>query len=97
MPPGSAQLDQAPSMAQCCREFTLNMMSEWFLESANHTCGPFDRGVDEMKLAHLTPIPSVKVGHHAHQSLAAHLLASAPVPSMRAGEATAHTGVGSAL
>ena len=42
-------------------EFTLNMMSEWFLESANHTCGSYDRGVDELRLAHLSPIPSVKV------------------------------------
>ena len=42
-------------------EFTLNMMSEWFLESANHTCGSYDRGVDELQLSSLTPIPSVKV------------------------------------
>ena len=42
-------------------EFTLNMMSEWFLESANHTCGSYDRGVDELRLSSLTPIPSVKV------------------------------------
>jgi flavin reductase (DIM6/NTAB) family NADH-FMN oxidoreductase RutF len=42
------------------REFTLNMMSEWFLEAANHTCGEYDRGVNEMELAGLTPVPSVK-------------------------------------
>lgn len=44
-----------------CREFTLNMMSEWFLEAANHTCGNYDRGVNEVELAGLTPVPSVRV------------------------------------
>ena len=43
------------------REFTLNMISEWFLEAANHTCGAYDRGVDEFELSGLTPVPSVKV------------------------------------
>ncbi|KAK9833388.1 hypothetical protein WJX81_000759 [Elliptochloris bilobata] len=42
-------------------EFTLNMMSEWFVESANHTCGSYDRGVDELELAGLMPVPSVIV------------------------------------
>ncbi|EIE20364.1 hypothetical protein COCSUDRAFT_54305 [Coccomyxa subellipsoidea C-169] len=42
-------------------EFTLNMMSEWFLEAANHTCGNYDRGVNEIELAGLTPTPSVRV------------------------------------
>ena len=45
----------------CCmwtpgREFTVNIISEWFLEAANHTCGPFDPDVDEMALAGLTPV-----------------------------------------
>ena len=50
-------------MFQCsrCSEFTLNMMSEWFLESANHTCGNYDRGVNEIELAGLTTQPSMKV------------------------------------
>jgi len=43
------------------KEFTLNMMSEWFIESANHTCGEFDFEVDELGLVGLTPIPSQKV------------------------------------
>ena len=95
------------------REFTLSMMSEWFVESANHTCAPqahleikslnitylhvrkpefetlcvsmaaaamwrraprsaqgavlsrrcgsYDRGVDELELAGLTPVASVLV------------------------------------
>ncbi len=43
------------------REFTLNMISEWFLESANFTCGNYDRGVDELQLANFTPLPSIKV------------------------------------
>ncbi len=37
------------------------MMSEWFLEAANHTCGNYDRGVNEVELAGLTPVPSVRV------------------------------------
>lgn len=36
-------------------EFVANIMSEWFIESANFTCGNFDPDVDEMKLAGLTP------------------------------------------
>ena len=50
------------------REFVLNMMSEWFLESANHTCGSYDRGVDELLLANLTPVPSVKVRCSQHRA-----------------------------
>jgi len=30
-------------------------------EAANHTCGDYDTGVDEMALAGLTPEPSVQV------------------------------------
>ena len=39
----------------------VNIMSEWFVEAANHTCGNFDRGVNEMELAGLTSMPSVMV------------------------------------
>lgn len=42
-------------------EFVVNIMSEWFIEAANHTCGNFDYGDNEMELAGLTPLPSVKV------------------------------------
>ena len=48
----------------CCnarREFTINLISEWFVEAAHHTCGNYDRGVDEIELSGLTPVPSVKV------------------------------------
>jgi len=45
------------------REFTVNIISEWFLEAANHTCGPFDSDVDEMALAGLTPVRSHRRGH----------------------------------
>jgi flavin reductase (DIM6/NTAB) family NADH-FMN oxidoreductase RutF len=37
------------------------MMSEWFVESANHTCGNYDRDINEVELAGLTAQPSVKV------------------------------------
>jgi hypothetical protein len=35
-------------------------MSDWFVEAANHTCGDFDPGLDEMALAGLTPLDAVK-------------------------------------
>lgn len=44
-----------------CREFTLNMISEWFIEAANFTCGNYDHGVNELELANFTPLPSVTV------------------------------------
>ena len=40
------------------KEFTVNVLSEWFLEQANHTCGNYDPGVNEMALSGLTPMPS---------------------------------------
>ena len=39
----------------------MNIINEWYVEAANHTCGPFDPDVDEMELAGLTPVPSEKV------------------------------------
>jgi hypothetical protein len=44
------------------RQFVINIMSEWYVEAANHTCGDYDTGVDEMCLTGLTPEPSVRVG-----------------------------------
>lgn len=41
-------------------EFVVNIMSEWFVEAANHCCGNFDYGEDEMELSGLTPLPSIK-------------------------------------
>ncbi|KAL4859768.1 hypothetical protein ACK3TF_000057 [Chlorella vulgaris] len=38
-------------------EFVVNIMSEWFVEAANHCCGNFDYGEDEMELSGLTPLP----------------------------------------
>ncbi|GIL67856.1 hypothetical protein Vafri_21150, partial [Volvox africanus] len=43
------------------REFVVNIISEWFVEAANHTCGDYPPGVDEMKLSGLNPLPSTKV------------------------------------
>ena len=43
------------------REFVVNVMSEWFVESANFTCGPFPPDVDEMAAAGLTPLASERV------------------------------------
>ncbi|KAL6762873.1 hypothetical protein V8C86DRAFT_2508123 [Haematococcus lacustris] len=41
--------------------FVVNIMSDWFIEAANHCCGDFPPEVDEMALAGLHPVPSVKV------------------------------------
>lgn len=30
-----------PPLTLWCREFVVNIMSEWFIEAANHTCGNF--------------------------------------------------------
>lgn len=45
-----------------CREFTINLISDWFVEASNFTSGTFDAGVDEVDMCGLTPIPSVRVG-----------------------------------
>ncbi|KAG1674457.1 hypothetical protein FOA52_003062 [Chlamydomonas sp. UWO 241] len=43
------------------REFVVHIISDWYVEAANHTCGDFDRGVDESTLAGLTPVASTLV------------------------------------
>lgn len=42
-------------------EFVVSIISEWFLESANHTCGAYSPEVNELQLSNFTPVPSVKV------------------------------------
>lgn len=44
-----------------CSEFVVAIMSDWFVEAANHSCGSFAPEVDEMAVAGLTPVPSVRV------------------------------------
>ena len=39
-------------------EFVVNIISDWMVESANHTCGAFPPEVDEMAVVGLTPLPS---------------------------------------
>jgi hypothetical protein len=39
----------------------VNIMSDWWVEAANHTCGDFDRGVDEASLSGLSLLPSERV------------------------------------
>ena len=55
------------------REFVVNIISEWFVEAANFTCADFDRGIDEMLAAGLTPLPSVKVSPPRVRESALHL------------------------
>jgi hypothetical protein len=45
----------------CDREFVVCIMSDWYVEAANHTCGDYARGVNEWELSGLTPIPSTMV------------------------------------
>ena len=54
----------------CCSEFTINMISNWFIEAANFTSGSFEPGVDEVDMSGLTPMPSVRVcnGHLLHNN-----------------------------
>lgn len=42
-------------------EFVVSIMSEWFVEAANHTCGRFPPDVDEMAVSGLTPAESTVV------------------------------------
>ena len=42
-------------------EFVVNIMSEWYVESANHTCGSFPYETDEISVSGLNTMPSVKV------------------------------------
>ena len=39
------------------------MISEWFVEAANHTCGNYDPEVDEVALAGFTAVPSERVNY----------------------------------
>jgi flavin reductase (DIM6/NTAB) family NADH-FMN oxidoreductase RutF len=39
-------------------EFTVNIMSLWFVEAANHTSGNYNRGVNEFEIAGLTQLAS---------------------------------------
>lgn len=43
------------------KEFVVNIISEWFVEAANHCCGNFPYGTDEMQLSGLTPVESLRV------------------------------------
>ena len=78
------------------KEFVVNSTNDWFCESLNHTCGHFDRGVDEMELAGLTPQKSVKVSPprvaEAAVQLECRLVASHPVFSRSAGAGAAAGG-----
>ena len=46
-------------------EFVLNMVTEDVAEAMNETSAELDYGVDELKLAKLTPIPSTRVRHRS--------------------------------
>lgn len=43
------------------REFVVNIISEWFVESANYTCAPLVPEINEMELVNLTPVPSMLI------------------------------------
>lgn len=58
--PGGGPKDTCANAVET-KEFVVNIMSEWFVESANHTCGNFLDNEDEMAIAGLTPLPSKMV------------------------------------
>lgn len=76
------------------------MISEWFVEAANHTSGSFDPDVDELNLAGFTPVPSKKVCLCSTQYLQSCLQASRndtkytrfeiALPEMYCGRASTH-------
>jgi flavin reductase (DIM6/NTAB) family NADH-FMN oxidoreductase RutF len=39
--------------------FVVSIMSEWFVEAANHCCGDFPPDVDELALSGLTALPAL--------------------------------------
>lgn len=39
----------------------MNIISNWFLEAANHTSGDYEKGTDEFELSGLTAVPSVLI------------------------------------
>jgi len=43
------------------KEFCVNIMSEWYLDAANHSCGDFDPNVDEFEATGLTKVNDCQV------------------------------------
>mmetsp|Transcript_11655 Transcript_11655/g.15846 ORF Transcript_11655/g.15846 Transcript_11655/m.15846 type:complete len:265 (+) Transcript_11655:12-806(+) len=46
---------------EATKEFVVHIVSEWFLEAANHTCGNFAPEINEFFQSGLTPVSSFKV------------------------------------
>ena len=44
-----------------CREFVVSIISDWFIEAANHTCGPYSPEQNEFDSSGLTQVPSLLV------------------------------------
>mmetsp|Transcript_34817 Transcript_34817/g.62626 ORF Transcript_34817/g.62626 Transcript_34817/m.62626 type:complete len:364 (-) Transcript_34817:215-1306(-) len=55
------------------RGFVVNIISEWFVNAANHTSGEYPPDADEWILSGLTPIPSDKVTPPRVQESAVHM------------------------
>ena len=47
-----------PCYVQATGECTVQIMSSWYVEAANYTCGNWDTELDEFELSGLTKIPS---------------------------------------
>jgi flavin reductase (DIM6/NTAB) family NADH-FMN oxidoreductase RutF len=43
------------------KECVFHIMSDWYVEAANHTCGAFPPSADEFELSGLTPVDSEMV------------------------------------
>ena len=55
------------------KEFVVNIMNEWYLESANHSCGDFPPEVSEWNVTGLKTLPSKKVTPPRCASSACHM------------------------
>ena len=55
--PGDRKKDTLANI-EATKEFVVNVVSEWYVEGANHTCGNFDAEEDEIALAGLATTPS---------------------------------------
>ncbi|CAN0236815.1 unnamed protein product, partial [Discosporangium mesarthrocarpum] len=58
---GQGQKKDTLNNIEASGEFVASIISEWFVEAANHACGNFPPEVDEMADSGLTPLPSLLV------------------------------------
>ncbi len=73
-------------MTLICREFVVNMMSDWFVEAANHSCGEFPpevRGWVAPAIAAHAPWEAISGGNATVQVDELALTGLHPLPSVK--------------